>query len=906
MKDLFGYLIGPKAENMELFRQLVIEALDDHMYWRRNFHPEDYPVVTSATQSDADFKAFVDGLRDRLFQFLSHSKAGVPFFSARYVGHMNTDLLLPALVGYFGAMLYNSNNVADESSPVTARLEKEVIEMLLKMVGLPPEGWGYLTTGGTTANIYSLWVARNLRTLPFSIRIALECDTLPDDIIAENLKEHDIAIKGSLHLRLKKIQEELKKNLKSMTAIGEEKPISEMSAWELANLPVEELCQLRQTALVYIKETIDSQKPIDSPEIVKEAGFFFDELVRHFQLKTLGLQSFRKLANQHIRDAGSILDSVWKIYVSASSHYSWPKSADILGFGNKSISLIPLLSSFDMDVSAFRDIILKDLNDQTSEKVWPFFLSSIFGTTEEGALDNLPAIYELLEEFRLEHGLTIWNHVDACYGGYLASMIRPELGSSSVAKAGDSNTPGTLKNWLLECGTGVGLPQDECRELIDMSDQGTGTWLAWQEFIDRTAALNRSDSISIDPHKLGYIPYPAGAVLLKNGHAREVMSTDAPYLWADSETDIGFTGRYTLEGSRSGAAAAACWLAHKTVPLDQNGHGRLVGLSVLSARKLYQSLKDEFRGPNKDGQIALIHQPHSNIVCYVPYHKELSSIEETNRITTEIIKKLSPTREIRNFMAVGTEVMLSSKATIEEGLREHSPFKKMLGENEKIKVIRSVVMGPYSLIAQTRGGSFQKEKISTFEAYSQYLSQLVDETVKEYYEKTANDKAKTWQRHMVSLIMDDDASTPSQIRNCLPTLHNDKFWKHFQYKETEKAAMGMVKDYNVPLDIAFLDIDMRGSSSEPKGESDSGFKVYEAIHERNIIVNEEYRVKVVFFFTKGYRDYKKRIKDAKAKYPDVDIKTIKLNRNATSENATEEQRRLVADQILKELIGLKI
>ena len=51
---------------------------------------------------------------------------------------MNTDLLLPGLVGYFASMLYNQNNVAGESSPMTVALEHDVIAMLARMVGFLP------------------------------------------------------------------------------------------------------------------------------------------------------------------------------------------------------------------------------------------------------------------------------------------------------------------------------------------------------------------------------------------------------------------------------------------------------------------------------------------------------------------------------------------------------------------------------------------------------------------------------------------------------------------------------------------------------------------------------------------------------------------------------------------------
>src|SRR5579862_8715698 len=144
MSDIRAYMIGPKGENLELGRKLIIEALDDHLRWRRNFYPADNSAVSSLHKDAEHFRDFENRLRDLLSEFLADAKRGVPFFSPRYLGHMNTDLLLPGLVGYFAAMLYNQNNVAGESSPMTGRLEHEVIAMLARMVGFLP---GTETTG---------------------------------------------------------------------------------------------------------------------------------------------------------------------------------------------------------------------------------------------------------------------------------------------------------------------------------------------------------------------------------------------------------------------------------------------------------------------------------------------------------------------------------------------------------------------------------------------------------------------------------------------------------------------------------------------------------------------------------------------------------------------------------------
>ena len=38
---LAAWFLGPRAENADLVERLVTEALRDHVFWRRNYHPED-------------------------------------------------------------------------------------------------------------------------------------------------------------------------------------------------------------------------------------------------------------------------------------------------------------------------------------------------------------------------------------------------------------------------------------------------------------------------------------------------------------------------------------------------------------------------------------------------------------------------------------------------------------------------------------------------------------------------------------------------------------------------------------------------------------------------------------------------------------------------------------------------
>jgi hypothetical protein len=161
--DLSSLFLGPKAENADVFERWLLEAFRDHVFWRRNFHPEDGFTIREQDKFTAGYQASIATLSQELFGLLAELKEGVPFFSPRYVGHMASDPMMASLIGYIATMLYNPNNVAAEASPVTTRLELEVAAQIARMIGYDADAqWGHLCSGGTVANIEALWVARNL------------------------------------------------------------------------------------------------------------------------------------------------------------------------------------------------------------------------------------------------------------------------------------------------------------------------------------------------------------------------------------------------------------------------------------------------------------------------------------------------------------------------------------------------------------------------------------------------------------------------------------------------------------------------------------------------------------------------------------------------------------------------
>lgn len=51
-------------------------------------------------------------------------------------------------------------------------------------------------------------------------------------------------------------------------------------------------------------------------------------------------------------------------------------------------------------------------------------VTAVFGTTQEGAVDDLCQILEIRKEFeRMDNGLTFYIHVDGAWGGYFASTL---------------------------------------------------------------------------------------------------------------------------------------------------------------------------------------------------------------------------------------------------------------------------------------------------------------------------------------------------------------------------------------------------------------------------------------------------------------------------------------------------
>ncbi len=221
--------------------------------------------------------------------------------------------------------------------------------------------------------------------------------------------------------------------------------------------------------------------------------------------------------------------------VPGNRHYSWSKSANVFGLGGEAIWSIALDAGGHLDLADFERLVAR-----AEAEGRPILMAvAVAGATETGAIDPMDRLYDRMDEWRAERGWRIWRHVDAAYGGFLGAMLDGPFEASL-----SPSTAAALR------------------------------------------AMRRSDSITIDPHKLGYVPYACGAFLTPDAARYAVSAFDAPYL---DRPELG-TGKWssTLEGSRSAAGAAATWLTSETIGFDAEGFGTLMA-ATLDARQAFQA-----------------------------------------------------------------------------------------------------------------------------------------------------------------------------------------------------------------------------------------------------------------------------------------------------------------------------
>jgi hypothetical protein len=250
---------------------------------------------------------------------------------------------------------------------------------------------------------------------------------------------------------------------------------------------------------------------------------------------------------------------------SGSMHYSWPKAMAVLGAGADQFWRVAV----DADARIDLDLLEQRLERAVALRHPVMLVVAVMGTTEEGAVDPLHEVLELRDKFR-QKGLEFNIHADAAWGGYFCAAIRRDFELSH----------------LLD---GTAVP-----ESVGVDERGT--YLS-RYTIRQLEAIAAADSVTIDPHKMGYIPYPAGALCYQDGRMPGLVTFGASVIGSDV-TDISI-GQHGLEGSKPGASPAAVWLSHAVLPPSVSGYGKLIRHVMYNTKLLYLRMRhltgDHFR-----------------------------------------------------------------------------------------------------------------------------------------------------------------------------------------------------------------------------------------------------------------------------------------------------------------------
>jgi len=156
------------------------------------------------------------------------------------------------------------------------------------------------------------------------------------------------------------------------------------------------------------------------------------------------------------------------------------------------------------------------------EKQPIFAVIITFGTTETGTLEPIKEIIELKNEHHF------WVHVDAAYGGMALTIPQVRRKAEGIEKA---------------------------------------------------------DSIVIDPHKLGFIPYPSSIILFRDLEITEKSSSltqQVPYFANGVSPPV-------IEGSRPAASATTFWIMMKT--LGEEGYAKYIKKLQNITNKFKESLE---------------------------------------------------------------------------------------------------------------------------------------------------------------------------------------------------------------------------------------------------------------------------------------------------------------------------
>lgn len=318
------------------------------------------------------------------------------------------------------------------------------------------------------------------------------------------------------------------------------------------------------------------------------------------------------------------------ILVPDHKHYSWVKGASLLGLGDEALWRVGLDQRGRLSVPRLRD----QLERARRENRPVLMVVSVVGTTELGNIDPVNKVQTLLDRWRTEHGIHIWHHVDGAYGGFFCCL------QSSASRLLGHSAASALR------------------------------------------AIAAADSITLDPHKLGYVPYASGAFLTRHHRNYSIRGYGAPYVQFDARKD---RGPFTIEGSRPATGAASTWMTEKAIGFNPEGYGRILRRTIQVKKDLEKSLL------SSGLPILLAPFTDSNILCFFVAPPG-GNISQCNAETERVYRAFSPREGSHSFIVSKTSLF---RDTYGDYIRRATRSLKIQSDTDHLTLIRLCMMNPF-------------------------------------------------------------------------------------------------------------------------------------------------------------------------------------------------------------------
>ena len=376
------------------------------------------------------------------------------------------------------------------------------------------------------------------------------------------------------------------------------------------------------------------------------------------------------------------------VLAPATAHYSWSKGLKLLGLGRTQLRAIPQ-RGMRMDADALAAQV-----EACERARQPVLLAvGVLGTTEYGSIDPIDRICDVRDAAQAR-GFGFGVHVDAAWGGYLATLFR--------------NPDGSLRT----------------RDEVAAGFEAFPSPAVHAAF----AALGRTDSITVDPHKLGYLPYGAGAFVCRDHRAMALLAEGADYVFhGEAPRDyLGHyrsLGLYTIEGSKPGAAAAAVHVTHKVLPLDHTGFGQLQRHSIEAAEAFHAGARVLADAIGDIAAACVPFAPDTNLVCIALNPRGNRSVAGAS----DFVRALHDGLRSNLRQPLQTHEFFGSVTTLHLDALDPGDRRRILdalgldppsaGEDDGLVILRHTLMNPY-LIDRENG-------ISYIERYFAHLEERI-------------------------------------------------------------------------------------------------------------------------------------------------------------------------------------